>query len=672
MTFLVMLVALFSKLFSQEAPKIKFEKISDEELKMVVYEPDTAAEAVILYDEGSSVVKYDVTVGQFKLYYSRFVRLKILKQKGTDWGNFGIPIFSTAEEIQNIKGSTFNLENGKTEETSLKKESISREHENKYVDMVRIAFPSVKIGSVIDFKYEIQSGLLWNLQEWKFQYSIPVKWSQYKVVYPEYFNFNHTSQGYQRLFAQNKEYKNETIHLASFNRISAGGFSPVQSQYASENISYTSNVFNYAAKEVPAIEEEPYITTIENYTTKVKFELASVDFSRIGGSYKDFTNSWKNVVNELINDEDFGGMIRNTRQASEQVEMLTQNIDNKTLKLQTIFNYIQKNIKWNKIQTPSPSKSLKKIIEDKTGNSADINLLLNAMLIESGIESNPVILSTRNHGIIFPVHATLTDCNYVIVRAFIESKPILLDATEPNLSMGLLPLRCLNGDGILVKKDEPKNIEISNPKSEKISMALLEYKNGSLLGSLAIKRSGLEAFGFRESIKESGSEQEFFEQLKNNSSGLKYETFQIQNLDSINKPVTTKYSVLLTGDTEEDTDYLYVNPVLEGKIDENPFTSPKRDYPVDFGNPFYESYQVSISIPEGYEVEEIPQTISLTLEDKSVKFSFQAGQIGNSVMLNYKFFVEKPVFLPAEYESLKNIYDRMILKQSEQIVFKKI
>ena len=82
LTFLVVFIVLFSKLFSQEAPKVKFEKISNDELKMAIYESDTTAEAVILYDEGSSLVKYDVSEGQFKLYYSRFVRLKILKQNG--------------------------------------------------------------------------------------------------------------------------------------------------------------------------------------------------------------------------------------------------------------------------------------------------------------------------------------------------------------------------------------------------------------------------------------------------------------------------------------------------------------------------------------------------------------------------------------------------------------
>lgn len=673
---LFMLYFLFSsKLYSQEAPKVKFEKISEVELTMNVYEPDTTAEAVILYDEGSSYVQYDLTEEQFKLHFSRFVRVKILKQTGTDWGNFKILNYShnqNKEEIQGIKGITFNLENGKIIKTDLKKESISKERENKYYEMTRIAFPSVKVGSIIDLKYEISSTLLWNLQEWKFQYDIPVKWSQYKVTYPEYFFYNHSSLGYHPLLVQNKETKNEDINFTSTVRSSTGGFGAIKTETVSNKITYTSNIFNYAAKEVPAIDEEPYLTTIENYTTKIKFELASTNFIEVGGEFKSYTNSWKDVVNQLIDDDDFGNMIKNTRQTKEIIEMLTKNINNEQLKLQTIYSYIQKNIKWDESMTLWPSKSIKKILDDKTGNSADINLLMNAMLLEAGLKSNPVILSTRSHGIISPAHASLTDCNYVITMAVIDSKPILLDATEPNLALGLLPLRCLNGEGTLVKKDEAGYIPLENPISEKRTLATLEFKNGAFSGSVLTKRSGPAAFSFREAVKASGSEKEFFDQLKGKSNGLKYDAISLIDLDSINMPVIIKYSVLITGDEEEVADFLYVNPIIEGKLDENPFTSPKRDYPVDYGNTFNESYQISITIPDGYVVEEIPQNLSLTLADKSVKFICQTGTVGNSVMLNYKFLVEKPIFIPSEYESLKNLYDRMILKQTEQIVFKKI
>src|SRR5664279_2366199 len=97
---------------TQEAPKIKFEKVSEEELSMKTYPNDTTAEAVILYDSGGSYIHYEGEKG-FKLTYERFVRIKILKQSGVEWGNFNIALYSdgpTREEMMNPKGTTFNLE----------------------------------------------------------------------------------------------------------------------------------------------------------------------------------------------------------------------------------------------------------------------------------------------------------------------------------------------------------------------------------------------------------------------------------------------------------------------------------------------------------------------------------------------------------------------------------
>ena len=98
--------------FAQETPKIKFGKISDEELNMKVYAPDTSAAAVILYDDGSSSVNYDVSLNRFILTFERFLRIKILKESGKEWGNHTISLYSfnqTKEEIRGIDGVTFNM-----------------------------------------------------------------------------------------------------------------------------------------------------------------------------------------------------------------------------------------------------------------------------------------------------------------------------------------------------------------------------------------------------------------------------------------------------------------------------------------------------------------------------------------------------------------------------------
>ena len=249
-----------------------------------------------------------------------------------------------------------------------------------------------------------------------------------------------------------------------------------QREKVNKTISYMADIYNYTAKEVPAIKEEPYLTSIENYTTKIKFELSNIDFTSIGGQFKNYATSWNDIVKQLIDDPDFGGQIKTGNFTKEIVEKLIAGKTSEKDKALAIYDFVQHNLKWDDSKTYMPSKPLRKILDEKIGNSAEINLILLSMLQKAGINADPVLLSTRDHGIISPVHASLSDCNYIIVRAIIDNKPILMDATESNLPAGLLPYRCLNGTGTLIKTDLSENINLVNAPSVNNTMASLEIK----------------------------------------------------------------------------------------------------------------------------------------------------------------------------------------------------
>ena len=559
---------------ASEAPKVRFEKVSEEELAMKTYSNDTTAEAVILYDDGSSYVKYEVEKG-FVLTFERFVRIKILKQGGVDWGNFNIALYSynsNREEMTSAKGTTFNLENGKTVKSELKKDAIFRERQNKYYETVRLSMPSVKVGSVIDLKYRISTELTWNLQTWKFQYKIPVKWSQYHVVYPEYFTYNHSSLGYHRLLYNKTDQRNETISYTTRGDDSnvRVGVSPTENH----NITYMTKVFDYAVKDVPAMKSEPYLTTLDNYTTQVKFELANANFTQVGGSFKNYTTSWMDVARQLKESENFGLQLKTNGFAEDAVAELTKGIADDQKKLEIIYNHVQKAMKWDGRKTIFTDKSLKKAYSDKTGNSAEINLLLTVMLNKAGIIANPVILSTRENGMLLMTKASISDCNYVIVQAIVNDKTILLDATESNLQAGAIPFRCLNGDGHLIKGEESQPVPLVNQESTENVMIELGIKDGKMTGSINKKIAGLSAMNFRESVKTAGGKKEHFDKLKNNSADLDYIEYQYNNLDSLNLPVYLNYKFAMKEEQESNPGIIYIDPVLFDRQKNNPFNIP--------------------------------------------------------------------------------------------------
>jgi len=569
LTLLALSLVISTCLLAQQAPKVKFEKVSDEELKMTTYTPDTSAVAVILYDDGTSEVKFDVSKERFMLSFDRFIRIKILKQAGTSWGNFSFPLYSSNENreaMTAVKGTTYNLENGKVVKTDMKKESVFQERENKYTEMVRLSLPSVKVGSVIDLKYTITSPLLWNLREWKFQYTIPVKWSQYEVIYPEYFLYNRASTGYHTLNQPNHERRNVTINYTAKyqtegSAMQGGGLRRQENQ----SFTYMADVYQYSGAQVPAIKEEPYLTTLDNYTSKIKFELARTDLVKVGGSLKNYTTTWNDIANLLLEDEDFGSQIKSANYTNEVLSTLLNGKTDEKQKMLALYTFVQKNIKWNGNNSYSPSSTLKKVFNEKIGNSAEVNLLLLAMLREAGIEAYPVVLSTRANGLMSFVHPSISDCNYAIVKAIINKTPILLDATEANMEAGMLPFRCLNGTGRIISKGNAEEVPLVNPISNTSTFIAMELKEGKFTGTVLSRGKGLNAFDFREAVKTAGGQKEYFENLKNESTNIQYMDYSYSNLDSLHLPVVKKYNIVLQNETdsESEADILYFNPFFK-------------------------------------------------------------------------------------------------------------
>ena len=69
---------------------------------------------------------------------------------------------------------------------------------------------------------------------------------------------------------------------------------------------------------------------------------------------------------------------------------------------------------WNGMYGYTSDEGVKKAYDLKTGNIADINLILVGMLRAANLKANPVLISTRSNGV--PLFPTMEGFNYVAVR----------------------------------------------------------------------------------------------------------------------------------------------------------------------------------------------------------------------------------------------------------------
>ncbi|RNI26862.1 DUF3857 domain-containing protein [Rufibacter latericius] len=662
----VVLVMFHFTAFGQEIP-VKFGKVTEQELNMKVYDKDTSAAAVILADYGRSYFTYNE---DFKVNFERVTRIKILKKSGYDWADFVIPYYqknSSREQVTNIKGVTYNMEGGKMVKVKMDDKAVFDEKETVNWSNKKFTLPAVKEGSVLEVSYTISSDFLFNLHDWSFQKSIPVVHSEYRAAIPEYFEYKHIPQGYEPFVVNEAVPANMTFAVRYSGQDVGSGLSSGRIPGGIENITAKSVNHRWVMKDVPAIASESYITTLNDYVSKIEFELEWVRYpSQVP---KRIAGNWSSLTEELMTDERFGLQLNRTGFFKNEVAALPAATDT-LARLNTIYEFVKKSVKWNGQGGKYVTSSLRKAFDTKTGNVADINLMLVAMLRDAGFQAYPVVLSTRDNGRV-PYSPVLSKFNYVIAYAKIGNKEVLMDATDPLMPLGMLPKHCLNDKGWLVSKEisDWVTLQSANRTTELINADVQVLATGVLSGKVMQSTNGVWALSMRHNVQEAG-EAKFLEKLVSSQTQLERKAPVLQNLKDLHKPMGLQYEVASAGDTQP-KDIIYLNPMLLKAQQDNPFKNENRKYPVDFGHPTEEVYVCNFTIPEGYSVEELPKNAVIALPENGGRFTYALQVTGNKIQVMSKVTISRPIFYAEEYTYLKQFYTQVVAKHAEQIVLKK-
>jgi len=650
------------------AQEYKFGKVSKEEVEEKNHNIEKEAEAAILYKKEHVYYNYDGDNGFTTIRYVN-KRIKIYNKTGLNWGTIEVPLYKSnngEENIGSIKGYTYNIVNNKVVETKLKKDGIFKEKVNKYRNKASIAMPEVKEGSVIDVEYKITSDFAGNIDDFQFQYGIPVNQIDVNVKIPEYYIFKKYGKGFYPLdIKQSKMKRTMQIQYRVENdpgRLNGGT--------RSSELNFFENIFSIKTQYIPSLKSENYTNNINNYRSSLKFELASTRFPN--RPYKNYSLEWDDVAEAIYKYDDFGGELKKSNTLKEVVENIKSNSLNDNQLINTIYNYVRDGMTWNGYYGTSCENGLKKAFEQKTGNVGDINLMLTMMLRYAGFKANPVLVSTKANGI--PLFPTFEGFNYVIAAVENDDETILLDATEKMTIAGTLPERALNWQGRLVRTDgTSSSINLFSKKaSKKITIISADIlADGELEGKMRTQLTDYFAFNYRKNNK-GKSNDEIMDGLEEKVDGLELNDLKITNKEVSSKPVLESFSFKLENSTELAGGKIYFKPLLFLEMKENPFKNDKREYPVDFEYLKMNKMTINYKIPEGYQVESMPESISLGLPENLGNFKYVIGQKENKLQFVYTLNLNTVLVPSNYYSSLKLFFDQIITKQSERVVLSKI
>ncbi|MFL9843015.1 DUF3857 domain-containing protein [Flavobacterium rhizosphaerae] len=629
---------------STKAQDFKLGDVSIEELSEKRNPIDTTAAAAILFKRGKTTFTAN---DYWNVVYEVECRIKIYKKEGYERANQSISYWTGGRSIRAFfsDAATYNLVDGKIEKTKLKGDGEFKEKVNDEFERIKITLPNVKEGSVIEFKYTKIVPYFNPISDWYFQYDIPAKYVEYEFAIPSYFDYNTYLSGYV-----------DVEKVKPVMRYGRGG-------------RFQEGVYIFKATNVKPFKDESYVNNIENYISVLKSELASTNFS--SGKEK-YATDWIAVAKKIYENDDFGRQLEFDNYFEEDLNALLVNKQaSDEEKMQMIFKYVQHLMHWDGESAYRCEKGVKKAYKDKTGNAAEINLMLTAMLRYAGLNANPVLVSTRNNGV--ALYPTRTAYNYVVAGIKNANGIILLDATSKYTTPGLLPLRALNWQGRMITK-EGNTMEVDlmpgSRSREVINVSAVLAADGSINGTVRDQYMDHYAYLFRE--RHAGeNEQAHTKRLEEKYDGIAIQSITVQNDKETDKTLIEQYDFSHNRVADVIGDNIYISPLLFFAQTENPFKQEEREYPVDISFPYYDRYQISIIIPEGYTVESLPKPLSLGMEQNIGAFRYTANHVNNMVQISVISEINYSNISNAYYKTLKDFFQKSIEKQSEKIVLKK-
>ena len=635
-----------SAAFAQRAPDkkapIKWGKIPQEHLTMDHYAADSNATAVILADYGDVYFRDDYSIA-----YERHTRIKILSEGGYDWATVSIPYRAEdgLEKVHGVKGQTFTRgPNGKAMRHKMDKKVIFTEDLDGSYKRVRFTLPALEPGAVIEYTYRVDARSPLFLPDWTFQHSEPTLWSEYRLETVPRFNYVRATIG-RHPFAVEE----------------------------SEELKAARVVRNrWAMQDVPALREERFMTTPEDYRAAIRFQLSAYVDPSVG--WVNYLTSWEEVATELMAMPLFGDRIRPSRAIRQQTEAVTAGLENPREKMEAIYDYVRTTVTWDGVYHAIAEERLDNVLKTQRGNSGEMALLLVSMLRAAGLEAHPVLISTRSHGRVLEAYPLLSQFNATLAAALVGGQTYLLDATDPLRPYTLLPTEALNGRGWLVREKNPAwiPIEAAGTYQHKVYLDVALDASGTLSGQIYTTDGGYSALDKRWELRETDSPEGFVKDVVFGSSELQVDSCAVINEETVTEAFKTEAAFSVPGYAAVAGDLIYFNPMPVGRLAENPLRLTQRTFPVDLAYPRNHSHTMRLTLPEGYAVQELPKKIQTRLPVDGGHFQRAVNTQDNVLTVQTHLVIKRSIFDPKHYTYLRSFYEQIVAAGAEQVVLKRV
>lgn len=630
----------------------RFGKVSKEEVAMKEYPADTSASALMLYENTMVSIDFDAS-GGFKLNTKKHQRIKVLKEEGLSWGDVEMIYYYSNKLRDNITGIdvvTYNLVDGKVVETKMPNKYIFRDDFTENYKKLSFSAQEVRVGSVIEIRFDVSSNMYWEIDDIYLQRNIPVNLAECTVRLPEMFEFNKKQLGF---------YPVKHTYEAESGSLSLGGGSPY---------TYTVNADKYSASDIPAFKKEPYVYNADQYYTALHYDIKALTIP--GSVYENFSVNWADVDNAYLDSDMMRRFRANCQFKDEMAALALEGSD--IQKIAAVVDFVKGKVQWNRDYDVVP-QMLSQAVKAQSGSNADINCIIAGCLREVGYSVEPVMVKFRSSGILLEFQPEMHPYDTFILKVDASNgTSYYLDGGASGGYVNILnPLMLVEKGRVLRPDGKSGWIDLTRLGRNGTLMNVKAHltPDGLLTGSVNAKFSGQDSYQEKASYNSFADEDGYIEDIE--SENL-IEIIDFTAIDMKNYSSSVAYDYTFEDELMESGDRIYVNPFVTRFHSKDSFQSMSREYPIDFPYANMVNYIFTLEIPEGYEVEHIPENGMVKLQALDATMKLLASVRGSVVMVSFSYTQNKMLGLASEYESIREFWQYMNDVYESMIVLKKI
>jgi hypothetical protein len=331
------------------------------------------------------------------------------------------------------------------------------------------------------------------------------------------------------------------------------------------------------------------------------------------------------------------------------------------------------------------------IFRNRYGDCKDKATLLTAMLSTVGIHGALVMVDHRR-GVIDPDAPSIVGDHMIAaieipkgyssprLRSVVTSKTgrqyLIFDPTWDKTAFGQLEHNLQGSYGILMEGNESQLVHFPvlaptlNTINRTASFQL--QPDGSLKGTVTEKRFG-DLSEDRRSLYTGGDAKEqtqFLDRLLGEDfTSFTVSDFKVQNAESLNKDLTTSYSMTADRFGKLMGPLLMVRPRVLGSEDLETDHKKRHNVPINLKESMQEQDDYTIELPAGYAVDEIPEPVKLDLGFAS----YESSSVVKDHTLHYtRTYTVREVTLPADrYPDVQKLAGVIAADEQNSAVLKK-